>query len=162
MLEFQINKAVEVKKRKGVTLAELLIAVVLLLLVFLAVTSVDIASRDFSILTHRKAEVQNEAKIAMEHMIRNMREGVSSVTPTAGSIIVSMPDGTYIMYQKSEERIEFNSNYPTGNWEVIGDRINSLNLTLGSNSLNFVRITITAQYGNQSITLISLVTLRNS
>ena len=44
---------ITIKNEDGVTLAELLIAVVLVSLVFLAVTSVDIASRDFSILTNR-------------------------------------------------------------------------------------------------------------
>lgn len=57
--------------RKSFILTELLIAIVLLALVILAATSVDITSRRFFAAIKEQAHAQDEAKIAIEHMVRN-------------------------------------------------------------------------------------------
>jgi hypothetical protein len=59
------------QNRRAVTLTELLIALVITGMVILAVASVDIVSRRFFQATTREFRIQDEAKIALEHMARN-------------------------------------------------------------------------------------------
>jgi len=67
-------------KYKAFTLTELLIAAVLVGLIILTVTSVDITSRRFFNVVSRRAKVQDEAKIAMEHIVKNVQRGIGDVT----------------------------------------------------------------------------------
>jgi prepilin-type N-terminal cleavage/methylation domain-containing protein len=57
--------------KRGFTLTEVLIAIFLTGLVVLSATSVDITSRHFFSVINRTSKFQDEAKIAMEHMVRN-------------------------------------------------------------------------------------------
>ena len=58
-------------KHKGFTLTEVLIAVALTGLVILAVTSVDLTSRQFFGDMREQTHAQDEVRIAMEHMVKN-------------------------------------------------------------------------------------------
>jgi len=66
--------------RKAFTLTEILIAVVLMGLVILAVASVDITSRRFFDTSSKESWIQDEAKIAMEHIIKNTQLGVGDMS----------------------------------------------------------------------------------
>jgi len=59
---------------KGFTLTEILIAIVLMGLVILTVTSVDITSRYFFKSISGESRIYDEAKIAMEHMVKNFTQ----------------------------------------------------------------------------------------
>ena len=59
-------------KYKGFTLTEILIAVVLMSMVILAVSSLDIVSRRFFESTSKQSQLQDEARIAMEHIVKNL------------------------------------------------------------------------------------------
>ena len=65
--------------KESFTLTELLIAVVLTGLVILAVSSVDITSRKFFAVANKEARAQNEAKIAMEHIVKHLQLGVGDI-----------------------------------------------------------------------------------
>lgn len=67
-------------RKKSFTLTELLIAMVLTSLVILAVTSVDITSRKFFAAASKEARVQNEAKIAMEHILEHVQLGIGDMS----------------------------------------------------------------------------------
>ncbi|UCB57496.1 MAG: prepilin-type N-terminal cleavage/methylation domain-containing protein [Candidatus Omnitrophota bacterium] len=64
---------------KGFSLTEILIAIVLMSLVMLTVVSVDITSRRYFKGSSEQVEVFDEAKIAMEHIIRNVQRGVGDI-----------------------------------------------------------------------------------
>lgn len=64
---------------KGFSLTELLIAIVLMGLVMLTVVSVDITSRRYFKGSSEQAEVFDEAKIIMEHIIRNVQRGIGDI-----------------------------------------------------------------------------------
>lgn len=64
---------------KSVTLLELLIAIVLLSVIVLGLTSIDIFSRHHVVDADRRAKLQNEIYFLMEHMTRNV-VGVPVVT----------------------------------------------------------------------------------
>ncbi|MCQ9208803.1 MAG: prepilin-type N-terminal cleavage/methylation domain-containing protein [Omnitrophica bacterium] len=66
--------------KKGFSLAEILIAVVLMALVILAVASVDITSRRFFDTASSESWIQDEAKIAMGHIIKNVQLGIGNMT----------------------------------------------------------------------------------
>ena len=67
-------------KHKGFTLTEVLIAVTLTGLVILAITSVDITSRQFFGDIKEQIQVQDETNIAMEQMVKNVQLGIGDIT----------------------------------------------------------------------------------
>lgn len=74
------NKEKVMFSKKSFTLTELLIAMVLTGLVILAVTSVDITSRRFLDAAGKESRIQDEAKIAMEHIVKNVQLGIGDIT----------------------------------------------------------------------------------
>ena len=66
--------------KKAFSLMEILIAVVLMGVVVLAITSVDITSRRFFGTSSTESWIQDEAKIAMEHIVRHIQQGVGDMT----------------------------------------------------------------------------------
>lgn len=71
--------------KKAFTLTEILIAVMLVGLVIMAASSVDISSRQFLRTIERQIQVQDEAKIAMQHIAKNLQLGIGNMT-NPGSI----------------------------------------------------------------------------
>ena len=65
---------------RGFSLTEILIAIILMGLVVLAVASVDITSRRFFGISRDAAWIQDEAKIAMQHIISRVQRGVGNLT----------------------------------------------------------------------------------
>lgn len=66
--------------KKAFSLMEILIALVLMGLVILAVVSVDITSRRFFGTSKTESWIQDEAKIAMEHIVRHVQRGIGDMT----------------------------------------------------------------------------------
>ncbi len=58
--------------KKAFTLTEILIAAVLMTMIILAVSSLDIVSRRFFKSTGEQSKLQDEARIAMEHIVKNL------------------------------------------------------------------------------------------
>ena len=75
-----------IENKKGFTLTELLIAVVLTGLIILVVGSVDISSRRFFEAIKEKVQIQAEAAMAMEHIIKNLQLGIGDVDNPGFSI----------------------------------------------------------------------------
>ncbi len=71
--------------KRGFNLTEILLAISLISLIILVVTSLDITSRRFFGNIGKQTQVQDEAKIAMEHIIKNVQLGVGNMT-NAGTI----------------------------------------------------------------------------
>ena len=74
---------------RGVTLIELMVSVSLLWIVVIAVAGIDLASRRSLISANRRARVQDEARFAMEHMVRNIRLG-NEISPTSGTNLTNV------------------------------------------------------------------------
>lgn len=64
--------------RSGITLMELLIAIVLLSVVVLAVSSIDLFSRYHVITSDRRARLQNELSYTLEHMTKEISKAVGN------------------------------------------------------------------------------------
>jgi prepilin-type N-terminal cleavage/methylation domain-containing protein len=153
---------------QGFTLTELLIAIFLGSFVILATSSVDLTARRFLISARNQASAQNEARFAMEHMVRNIREGEAVVAIAGDKVRVRLPGGApppQIMYRKTNSTIEFNPDWPSGSWEVIATGVvdNPEGIPyFFEPSAGLLTITITAQDGDEKITLTSTASLRNS
>ena len=78
-------------RKKGLTLVEILIAITLTGLIILAVTSVDITSRRFLGTASKESWIQDEAKIAMEHIVKNIQLGVGDMS-NASTAVGSSPE----------------------------------------------------------------------
>lgn len=76
-------------RKKGVTLFELIIASALLGLVAIGAGGIHLASRRSFIWSDREARVQDEARYAMEHMVRNIRLG-NKISPTSGTNLTNV------------------------------------------------------------------------
>ena len=70
---------VKKKSTSGFTLTELIVSIILLGLIILASSSAEIASRQFFNATEEQVAVQDEAKIAMHHMVKYISQGVGSL-----------------------------------------------------------------------------------
>ncbi|MFC1630949.1 PilW family protein [Candidatus Omnitrophota bacterium] len=68
------------KNTSGFTLTELWIAILITGVVILTVTSLDITARRFMQDLRASSRVQDEVKIAMQHMLIRLRQGVGDVT----------------------------------------------------------------------------------
>ena len=71
--------------RAAITLLELIIAITLLGVIVIGFSSIELFSRSQVLSTDRKTQVQNEVSYALEHMSRNVLQGVgdSATRPLA-------------------------------------------------------------------------------
>ncbi len=173
--------------RKGFTLTEIIIAIVLTGLVVLAVTSVDITSRKFFNIASERSRVQDEIKIAMEHIVTHLRLGVGYVDNPGfvvsgggsqiqlrldvdkdGRFTASPPDSIIqYSYQGSPDyKIVYNDG--AGSEDLAAAVIESINFSSDAGSPNKVDVTIEALPDpsesegpdNPKITLTSSIVLR--
>ncbi|MGD0337121.1 MAG: prepilin-type N-terminal cleavage/methylation domain-containing protein [Candidatus Omnitrophota bacterium] len=60
------------KNRYGITLIELIVALILMFIVVLGISSIDVFSHRQVIAAERRAKLQNEATFLLEHMAKNI------------------------------------------------------------------------------------------
>jgi len=107
--------------QKAFSLIEILIAMVMMALVILAVTSVDITSRRFFGTSSDESWIQDEGKIAMQHIIKNVELGIGDMTDEGamGSPPGNSTRGFYILnaagnLATSGSRIQIKQDSQTG------------------------------------------------
>lgn len=157
-----------IRETKGFTLTELLIAVLLMSVIALGVTSINVSSRRFLISAGHQANAQSEARFAMEHMMRNIREGDNVITVSSNDIRIRMPFGwpyDWIRYQRTvSDELEY-SYQGAGAAETIAtgvvDNPGGIDYFLELTPDVLITITITARDRDEEATLTSNVTLRN-
>lgn len=66
------------RKIHSVTLLELLTAVVLITVIILGITSIEVFSRFHVLSSNRKARLQNEASVALEHMSKYISQAIGN------------------------------------------------------------------------------------
>ena len=82
------------KKYPGVTLIELLIAIVLLSIVTLGFFSIEVFSRHHVLTADRRAQAQNEASYALEHMSKNVARAIGNERINGANTVVDRGDAT--------------------------------------------------------------------
>jgi Tfp pilus assembly protein PilV len=73
--------------RRSLTLIELLIAIILLAVIILGVNSIDIFSRYHFISTDRRAKLQNDVSLCLEHITKSVSQAIGNEAVTAGSVV---------------------------------------------------------------------------
>ncbi len=100
-------------KSKSITLIELLIAIVLLSVVVLSFISIDLFSRYHVLTSDRRAKLQNEVSLALEHMTKQISRAVGNrVIPGQDPIILDNIAGDSAI----EIHVDSNSDGQADNW----------------------------------------------
>lgn len=156
--------------RRGFTLAELTVAMLLVGLVILTATSAEFTSRQFFNAAEEKIYVQDEAKVAMLHIANNLRRGIGDITNPGYTLygptnrirvqidgLTGAANGVYGDAVDGEIEYEFDTvNFvvvfdPNADDSVVGDKIDITDdiIVDGSfqtgTSLNEVLVTIVAR-----------------
>jgi len=77
------------KRNKSVTLLELLIAIVLLSVLVLGLTSIDVFSRHHVISSDRRSKLQNELYLILEHMTKNVGLAIGNEALNGSGTVVN-------------------------------------------------------------------------
>lgn len=144
--------------KRGFTLVEVLVAISLIMLVLLAGGSIDIVGGRALALSRRRARVQDEAMLAMDHMVRNIRLA-NWIDPTSGTgfaqVMVdddnspaNLADDTTITYNLSVNQILFSDSDAGITDEVIAKDITNLDFDIVNQPVQpvFLTIDITAAH----------------
>jgi len=83
-----------INPRKSVTLIELLIAIVLLSVVVLGFGSIDMFSHYHVLTADRRAQAQNEASYALEHMSKNVSRAIGNEMINGANTVVDIANVT--------------------------------------------------------------------
>ncbi len=169
------KKIFQMLHNKGLTLMEVLISMLLLSVIFLAVTSIFYANHRFFLSANSKAILQSELGYALDHMQKNIIQGVGdknnpavvssssdslqvridkNISPTFGNYT----DDTWIGYTRSlDGKLIYNDG--SSNESLCADTINvtSLTFSLENDFLVNIQIAGSRAFGDrtESLTLYS-------
>ena len=128
--------------KKGVTLIEILIAVTLISLVGAAVANINFVSRMGFLQAGKKVKVSDEARIAMEHMVRHIRLA-NRINPASGNNLAQIQiwidddkdpadftNDTMVTYQWLSNQILFSDTDVGITNEVIAREVTSCDFTV--------------------------------
>jgi len=115
-------------KKSGLTLAELIMAVVLLSLVGLAVTGIDVASRRLLSAVDRETVTYLDATVAMDHMVKwiSLATGDEGSFSNGGISVVGFRIDIRTDYNVSGNCLNTPDNYGDDTWrryELVGNEI---------------------------------------
>ena len=97
-------------KRQAVTLLELLIAIVLLSVITIGLSSIDLFSRYHVLTADRRVRLQNEVSLALEHMTKHISQAIGSTLRLDRNT-----DPAVVFYQNTQGfRIRIDSNPVNG------------------------------------------------
>ncbi len=100
--------------RKSVTFIELLIAIVLLSVIILAVNNVNVFSRYHLVSADRRAKIQNDVSLCLEHMTKNLSQAIGNEALGVGVVWTGVSGGTYYL----TARVDTNPNGIAEGWLV--------------------------------------------
>ena len=156
------------KNRKGLTLLEIMISVLLLSVIFLGVSSLYLASRKLYIGSSEKSVIGYEVQYAIQHIYKNTMRAIGdeTVAPGTSAIDVLNPEHVDLRINNNDPVTSSNysavttySYYKSGNTLVFNNGsaeslipkviVTAVNFTKTANVLTGY---ITASYGSQTLT----------
>ncbi|MBU1932703.1 MAG: prepilin-type N-terminal cleavage/methylation domain-containing protein [Candidatus Omnitrophica bacterium] len=160
------------KNKAGLTLIEVLVSMLLMVVVFLGVSALYVASQQLFFSANDKIIISYEFQYAVEHIYKNVMRAVGDETLAPGSRPLEVPNSTtlYIttntydpitranygntvtyIYSKSGENLMFNN--VSGSESIIPKiRLTDLSFALSGNILT---IELTGAYRNETLTFYS-------
>lgn len=156
------------KNKKGLTLIEILIAVLLMSIIFLGVSSLYLASRKLYVASSEKSIIGYEIQYAIQHIYKNTMAAIGDETSAPGTSAIDVPNAERVDLRINSNDPVTSSNYSTvttysyyksGNTLVFDNGVaESLIPKVTVTAVNFTKTTnaltgyITASYGSQSLT----------
>lgn len=98
-------------KIKAITFIELIIAIGLLVVIVLGFSSIELFSRHHVLTSDRRAQIQNEAAVIMEHMSKEIGQGIGDTmnSPVVSVSGLTAPDHALSVWVDSNHDGRFNS-----------------------------------------------------
>ncbi|MEK6733396.1 MAG: prepilin-type N-terminal cleavage/methylation domain-containing protein [Candidatus Omnitrophota bacterium] len=156
------------KNRKGLSLIEILISVLLMSIIFLGVSSLYLASRKLYVASSEKSIIGYEIQYAIQHIYKNTMAAIGDETAAPGTSAIDVPSAERVDLRINNNDPVTSSNYSTvttysyyksGNTLVFNNgSAESLIPKVTVTAVNFTKTTnvltgyITATYGSQSLT----------
>lgn len=155
--------------KTGFTLVEVLMAVFLLSIVFLAVSSLYVASQKFYMASNQKVIIGYEVQYAIQHIYKNTMLAIGDETSAPGTSGIQLPSAERLDIRRNTNDPVTSSNYntvTTYSYYKSGDTlifdngvtqeslipkvtVSAINFTKSGNTLTGF---ITAAYGAESVT----------
>ncbi len=159
------------KKQTGVTMIEVMIAVLLMSVIFLGVSSLYVASRKFYIASSNKAIIGSEAQYAIQHIYKNVMQSIGDEISPPGTSAIDVPNAERVDFKihdnypdpitrSNYSAVTTYSYYKSGNTFVFDNGVTTESLIpkVTVTAVNFTKSTnaltgyITASYNDQSLT----------
>lgn len=124
------------KNSRAITLTELLVAISLIGLVIIGIGSLEVFARRHLLAADRRARLQNEDSLALEHITKHLNQAIGNITDTPiqaqtiSSIQVRIDSNqngqvdltdTSVYYRRSGTNVQFSTN--GANWQNLATHI---------------------------------------
>ena len=154
------------KNKKAFTLIELMVTLLIFTIILTAIYSSFTISNNFYQIDMGLLNVQQQARQAMDWLVKELRESSSSsvsisyTSPSLENITFNTPSKTGIQYYVASGQLI--REHPVGTTRVIANNITALDYTLGSSTLKIALTTSTTALKRPiSIQLVEKISLRN-
>jgi len=104
------------KNKKGLTLIEILISVVLISIVFVGVASLYVASKNFSLIVSDKTIINYELQFASQHIYKSAMQAIGDETSAPGTSGIQLPNSLNNSTDRLEIRINNSNPLTSGNY----------------------------------------------
>ena len=157
------------RNQTGLTMIEIMIAVLLMSVIFLGVSNLYVASQRFYITSSGKVIISNEVQYAIQHIYKNVMQAIGDETSPPGTSAIDVPNAERVDFRINNNDPITRSNYSTvttysyyksGNTFVFDDGVTTESLIPKvtvtavnfTKSINALTGYITASYNDQSLT----------
>jgi len=106
----------KIKFSRAVTLMELMIAVVLIILIVIGISSIELFSRSELLSSERRATLQNEVSLVLAHMGKELSRAIGHFGDHAIMVYDEPPTGFSIGIREDTNRNGQIDPYPTDSW----------------------------------------------
>ncbi len=141
--------------KKGLTLVELMVAVIVLSIFILAVGTIVITSWKFWNSGWEQVRLQRDASYAFARIERIVRSGNSATVLGGGSGLQVTEGGTTYIFQLSGDVLQLTTG---GNTEDVASGVNNVNFLIAGDT---VTVTLALQDGNSYADFRTTILLRN-
>jgi Tfp pilus assembly protein PilW len=107
------------RNKTGLTLAEMMIAVLLLSVVFMGVSSLCVASQRFYITSSQKVMIGYEVQYAIQHIYKNTMRAIGDETSSPSTSGIQLPNTANPSTERLDIRINTNDPLASSNYSTI-------------------------------------------
>ena len=105
--------------KKGMTMAEIIMAALLLSVIFLAVSSLYVASQKFYLGSSQKVIIGYEVQYAIQHIYKNTMRAIGDETSSPSTSGIQLPNTTNPSTERLDIRINANDPVTSSNYGTV-------------------------------------------